>query len=266
LGNELESKIVVITNEVNEVMKLSTRMYLLSLAAVGLMFFQGSFATVGAQTRIYFARGATRATVRGSLQGIRDEANYILKAKAGQHMRVEIKGRGPTRGSVTFPSGRGDGGPGGVVFDGILPETGDYGIRVTESSMANGWRGGFTLIIDIVAEGSSSSDQDLSRYVGRYPNDLFRGVPGLRTRLRTLLGTSYKSFFDRMQTEAPIDKDGRVLIVRACMAHSCGIDEAILAINLDSDTLHVAIKTNSRYRTWSERGSIPAALNRAMRE
>src|SRR6266436_9982818 len=73
-----------------------------------------------AQTRIYFARGATRATARGYLRGLRDEANFVLRAKAGQHMRVEIRGRGATRGTVTFPSGQGDGQPGGVIFDGIL--------------------------------------------------------------------------------------------------------------------------------------------------
>src|SRR5947207_15583674 len=86
----------------------------------------------------------------GYLRGMRDEVNYVLRAKAGQHMRVEIRGRGPTRGMVTFPSGEGEGGPGGVVFDGNIPDTGDYRIRVTESSMANAWRGSFTLIGDVV--------------------------------------------------------------------------------------------------------------------
>src|SRR2546425_4414329 len=94
-----------------------------------------------AQTRIYFARGSTRAIARGYLRGIRDEANFVLRARAGQHMRVEIKGGGPTRGVVIFPSSGQDGGPGGVVFDGILLDTGDYLIRVTESSMAEAWRG-----------------------------------------------------------------------------------------------------------------------------
>ena len=218
-----------------------------------------------AQTRVYFARGATRATARGYLRGIRDEANFILRAKAGQHMRVEIRGRGATRGVVTFPSGQSDGQPGGVIFDGILPDTGDYRIRVTESSMADPWRGNFTVIIDVVSEGSSAGgNQDLSRYAGKYPSELFRQQPVLKTRLRTLLGANYRSFFDRLQTEMPIENDGGVLIVRGCMAHQCTIEEAILAIDLGNDTLHCAIKFNSRFRTWSERGSIPAALRRAM--
>jgi len=245
-------------------MKPSARFFwLVAATAIAFAFLQSS---INAQTRVYFARGATRATVRGYLRGTRDEANFVLRAKAGQHMRVEIRGRGATRGMVTFPSGQGDGGPGGVVFDGLLPATGDYGIRVTESSMANAWRGSFTVIIDVVSQGSSSGNQDLSQYTGRYPSDLFRGAPGLRTRLRALLGANYRPFFDHLQTELPIENDGGVLIVRGCMAHSCGVEEAILAINLGSDTLHCAIKSNGRFRTWSERGGAPAALSRAMRQ
>ncbi len=238
--------------------RVSCSLFVAIMACAGL--------TASGQTRVYFARGATRATVRGYLNGIHDEANFVLRAKAGQHMRVNIRGRGATRGMVTFPSGQGDGGPGGVIFDGILPDTGDYGIRVTESSMANPWRGSFTVVIDVVSEGSSSGNQDLSRYAGRYPSDLFRGAPGLRPRLRTLLGSNYNSFFARLQTEMPIENDGGVLIVRGCMAHQCTIEEAILAIDLGNDNLHCAIKSNSRFRTWSERGSVPAALRRAMQQ
>src|SRR5713226_6815362 len=236
--------------------RVSGSLFVIIMACAGL--------TAHAQTRVYFARGATRATVRGYLRGIRDEANFVLRARAGQHMRVEIRGRGATRGMVTFPSGQGDGQPGGVIFDGILPDTGDYGIRVTESSMANAWRGSFTVIIDVVSEGSSNGNRDLSRYAGKYPSELFRKEPGLKTRLRTLLGSNYNSFFARLQTEMPIENDGGVLIVRGCMAHQCTIEEAILAIDLGNDNLHCAIKTNSRFRTWSERGSVPAALRRAM--
>lgn len=222
----------------------------------------------GAQTRIYFARGATRATVRGYLRGVRDEANFVLRAKAGQHMRVEIRGRGATRGMVSFPSGQGDGGPGGVVFDGILPDTGDYGIRVTESSMANAWRGSFTLIVDVVSEGGGSgSGGNLTRYVGQYPSAMFRGVPSLKTRLRTLLGANYRAFFDRLQTEMPIENDRGALVIRGCMAHSCGLEEAIMVVNPDDGTLHCAIRFNSRWRTYSEnRATTPGALNRAMQQ
>jgi hypothetical protein len=236
--------------------------YLAAAAIVAL-----SSLAINAQTRVHFARGATRATVRGYLRGARDEANFVLRAKAGQHMRIEIKGRGATGGTVTFPSGQADGQPGGVIFDGLLPDTGDYGIRVTESMRADSWRGAFTVIIDVVSPGASTVNGDLSRYAGKYPSELFRREPALKTRLRTLLGANYNSFFVRLQTEMPIENDGGVLIARGCMAHQCTIEEAILAIDLGNDTLHVAIKSNSRYRpTLSERGAIPAALRRAMNQ
>ena len=221
--------------------------------------------------RIYFARGATEARAAGYLRGIRDEAFFVLRAQAGQHMRVEIRGRGATRGVVTFPNGEQDGSPGGVVFDGILPATGDYAIRVTESSMANAWAGTFTLIINVVSEGSARPDnvnRDLAKYTGKYPSELFRREPGLKTRIRKLLGANYQLFFDRLQTELPIENNGGVLIGRGCMAHQCTIEESVFAIDLNSDKIHIAIKSGDfrgRFKTWSEAGSsIPAALSSAM--
>ncbi len=65
-------------------------------------------------------------------------------------MRVDIRGRGPTRGVVIFPSGKQDGGPGGVIYDDTIDEEGDYKIRVTESMMAEAWKGKFTVTIRIL--------------------------------------------------------------------------------------------------------------------
>lgn len=106
--------------------------------------------TESSPRRIVFARGATVARTTGYLRGIRDEAWFVLKASAGQQMRVEIRGRGPTRGVVVWPAGKQDGGPGGVIFDGQIDEDGDYKIRVTESMMAEEWKGRFTLTVRIL--------------------------------------------------------------------------------------------------------------------
>src|SRR2546430_17055138 len=136
--------------------------------SVAMILLTSIASTAQAPTRITFARGATRATARGYLRGVRDEVFFVLRAQANQHMRVEISGRGPTRGVVIFPSGKQDGGPGGVVFDDKIDETGDYRIRVTESTMANGWRGNFTLTIDVVSEGSNAVPADEYQRVHRY--------------------------------------------------------------------------------------------------
>ena len=125
----------------------------LAITALLLAFAVATAQTQSAPRRIKFARGATVAKARGYLRGVGDEACFVLRAKSGQHMRVEIHGRGPTRGVVVFPSGKQDGGPGGVIYDGVIDESGDYKIRVTESSMAEAWRGRFTVTIKILPVG-----------------------------------------------------------------------------------------------------------------
>lgn len=212
------------------------------------------------------------ARATGHLSGVRDEALFVLRAGAGQHMRVEITGRGPTRGVVIFPSGKQDGGPGGVVFDDSIDETGDYRIRVTESSMANEWRGSFVLKIKIVhaSQSSGASTSDLERYAGQYPSALFKGVPSLKARLRQLLGVNYKSFFDRLQVEMPIERDGNTLVGRGCMAHQCTIEEAVLVIDLADGELYCAIKSGKYgggFKIFTkDKTRVPDALRRAMQK
>ena len=99
--------------------------------------------------RIKFKPGATEASVKGRLNGMKDVARFVLRARKGQHMRVEIIAPDATRGFVRSPSGAEEGQPGGVIFDDELTETGDYRIRVTESPMGEAWKGSFTLKVTI---------------------------------------------------------------------------------------------------------------------
>ena len=65
-------------------------------------------------------------------------------------MKIELKPLGPnliTAGTVASPSGKSDGGPGGVIFDSDLTETGDYKIRVFERQQT--LPGTFALRVDI---------------------------------------------------------------------------------------------------------------------
>lgn len=223
-----------------------------------------------APLRITFARGATVATGKGYLNGVHDSAWFVLRLGAGQHIRVEIGARGSTRGVLIWPSGKQDGGPGGVIYDDTVDETGDYKISIGESLMGEAWRGPLTVKVEALPRGQAKPDaSDLEKYVDKYPSELFRGVPAVKTRLRTLLGASYKDFFDRMQVETPIKKDGDVLIVRGCMAHSCTFEEAILAIDLnDNNKPYVALRFNSKFsKTFpANRSQLPDALKRAMQQ
>ena len=121
----------------------------LLIVVLMLLVSQIIWASTTAERRIRLKKGQTVAYVKGTLRHMHDEASFVLRARAGQHMRITITGEGPTRGVVTFPSGQQDGGPGGIIFDDHLPETGDYRIRVTESSMGEEWEGTFLLKVRI---------------------------------------------------------------------------------------------------------------------
>jgi hypothetical protein len=96
--------------------------------------------------RISFPPGAFSGQITSRLTGITSERWFVLRASAGQTMVVVVEGAGPTRGEVLFPSGEQNGQPGGRVFDGRLPVSGDYRIRVTESQMGEGWSGPVTVV------------------------------------------------------------------------------------------------------------------------
>ena len=97
--------------------------------------------------RIAFAPGAYSGQVEGQLTGIDSHEWFVIDASAGQTMIVIVEGAGATRGIVHFSDGTMDGQPGGRIFDGQLPVSGDSLIEVTEDSMADAWSGP----VDVVA-------------------------------------------------------------------------------------------------------------------
>jgi hypothetical protein len=97
--------------------------------------------------RIVFAAGAYSGQAHSQLSGIRSRKWFVVGAHAGQTMIVVVEGRGPTDGIVYFPNGQSDGQPGGRVFDGQVPVSGDYRIRVSESQMAEAWSGRVDVVV-----------------------------------------------------------------------------------------------------------------------
>jgi hypothetical protein len=92
-------------------------------------------AALGAQYRIQLKPGRTSTIVEGRFPKSGIDQLYVLNARAGQHMRINVRpvtSQLITAGQVQSPSGKYDGGPGGVIFDSDLTETGDYQIRVSE--------------------------------------------------------------------------------------------------------------------------------------
>jgi hypothetical protein len=108
--------------------------------------------TIGSSTcpiRIAFRPGAYSGQGTSWLSGLSSSKWFVVRARAGQTMIVIVKGAGATRGIVYFPNGHHEGQPGGRVFDGLLPRSGDYRIRVSESLMGSAWSGRVDVLVVI---------------------------------------------------------------------------------------------------------------------
>jgi hypothetical protein len=97
--------------------------------------------------RITFAAGAYSGQAHSQLTGIHSEKWFAVHARADQTMIVVVEGKGATRGIVYFPNGHSSGQPGGRVFDDVLPVSGDYKIKVTESQMGEAWSGRVDVVV-----------------------------------------------------------------------------------------------------------------------
>src|SRR5258705_5960123 len=85
--------------------------------------------------RIRFTTGAVSAQVRGRFTPVNERVRYVIKARKGDHMVVNIipVTRGLTMaGTGASPSGQGEGGPGGIIMNSDLTENGDYTIEVRQ--------------------------------------------------------------------------------------------------------------------------------------
>ncbi|HTE92692.1 MAG TPA: hypothetical protein VK678_04215 [Bradyrhizobium sp.] len=77
---------------------------------------------------------------------------YVIRARKGDHMVVNIIPitRGLTMaGTVRFPSGKGDGGPGGIIMNSDLDESGEYIVEVSQHTMGSNYKSG-SFILEVV--------------------------------------------------------------------------------------------------------------------
>jgi hypothetical protein len=105
-----------------------------------------------APQRIRFTTGAISTQVRGRFTPANERVHYVIKVNKGDHMVINIipVTRGLTMaGTVTFPSGQGDGGPGGIIMNSDLDEGGDYTIEVNQHTMGSNYKSG-SFILEIV--------------------------------------------------------------------------------------------------------------------
>ena len=100
-----------------------------------------------APRRIHIPGGHGTIRVHGFLRGSHDVARFVLYARRGRTLSLLMVRGGASVVMLTFPSGREDGAPGGISD--LLPQTGDYHIRVSEHHMGEPWRGPFTLKVSL---------------------------------------------------------------------------------------------------------------------
>jgi hypothetical protein len=102
--------------------------------------------------RIRFTVGAISAQLRGRFVPGNERPRYLIKARKGDHMVVNIIPitRGLTMaGTVKLPSGQGDGGPGGIIMNSDLEESGDYEVEVSQHTMGSNYKSG-NFVLEVV--------------------------------------------------------------------------------------------------------------------
>jgi hypothetical protein len=83
------------------------------------------------------------------LHGMGETKQFVFHGVTGARVKIELSGAGPLRGEITFPSGHRTGSPGGIVLDEVLPESGSYRLKVSESAMGESWDGKFSVHISV---------------------------------------------------------------------------------------------------------------------
>lgn len=109
-------------------------------------------------TRIERPTGGTRVIAKGHISEYDERCKFVVMAKKGERLSVEINAdgwqgeEGPIMvGIVTAPDGSSDGAPGGLVFDSVLEQTGDYEIIVSQNgAKSRAAQIDFTIKVDLV--------------------------------------------------------------------------------------------------------------------
>ena len=123
-----------------------------------------AFAADGIETRpLQFAKGASSATVKGSLAGDKT-IDYKLRAKAGQTMTVRLKSSNAANYFNVLPPGSKDvaifvGSTGGNEWTGPLPADGEYTIRayLMRSAARRNEAANYTLTVGITGSAEASA-------------------------------------------------------------------------------------------------------------
>ena len=115
------------------------KMLLLSATLIGVS--ANSALAKSSDTPIQFAKGAISSTVTGQIKTNEDEHWYRFHASSWQYAIINIAPLAGTPetanvGVLHMPNGTQDGTKGGIIYQGCLPTTGGYLLRIARNLMA----------------------------------------------------------------------------------------------------------------------------------
>ena len=144
---------------------------LLTTRAINTLLLSASLISVGANsaiakssdTPIHFAKGAISSTVTGKLKPNENERWYRFDASSWQYAIINIApltGTPETAnvGVLHMPNGTQDGTKGGIIYQGCLPATGEYRLRIARNLMVTqGKMAGYKVEVMILPKYASES-------------------------------------------------------------------------------------------------------------
>ena len=130
-------------------LSINNRNALTSARALKTLLLSAALISVGANsalaktsdTTIHFTKGAISSVVTGKLKPNEKERWYRFNAAAAQYVVINIApltGTSETAnvGVLHMPNGKYDGTKGGIIYQGCLPATGEYRLRIARNLMA----------------------------------------------------------------------------------------------------------------------------------
>ena len=139
---------------------LTFKSFLTSIALISLINVANAQAS---DTPIRFAQGQISKTITGKLSPKQNEHWYKFNASSWQYIVINIAPLAGTAetanvGVLHMPNGMQDGTKGGIIYQGCLPATGEYRLRVARNLMATqGKTAGYTVEVVVLPKYASES-------------------------------------------------------------------------------------------------------------
>ena len=125
----------------------------IAISALGILFVISVAAFGQKMTRIKFSRGATSATITGTLSGYRSHRTFVIRVRRGQTLKTENVGKTYITIGIEAP-------PGSTYEQDMAADcydrnevsptaAGAYKITVTECRKADAWKGRFRFRVTV---------------------------------------------------------------------------------------------------------------------